>query len=394
MRYQAERELPASPPADPRRTRRFFLAGLAAGVVAMSAAGIAAVTLIESPEQVAARTAAPPRPAITAAARWLVLRDPIVLTGVIRAARTITVTAAAPYATVTVTAMPVRPGERVRPGRVIAEIDGRPVLLLRGRLPAYRDLHEGDAGPDVAQLQSDLGQLGYADFDPRGHFGPSTSLALALLYRHLGYRAPRYRPPGKRAAGTGHLPDVYLPASEVAYIPARSALVVAVEARVGTVVGNGPVLRLATGHPYVTSYLSPHQASLARRGTPAAIASARMPASASGTVTRVGTRPAAGGGFAVWVRARRSLPQRLVGARVRLTLRVAMTAGPVLAVPVTAIFAARRARPDHVVVLTPGGRRARVPVATGPAADGLIAVQSLSPGRLRPGDRVLIEAGR
>ena len=367
----------------------------------MSATGLAAITLIASPGQIAARSAVPPRSVIGAVAKWEVLRDPITASGIVRSARTVTVTASAPYSAVTVTRMPVRVGERVRPGRVIAEVDGRPILLLSGRLPAYRDLRQGDSGPDVSQLQADLERLGYADYDPPGYFGQSTSLALLLLYRHLGYQAPRYRPPraapgkgapGRPAPGT-RLPDVYLPMSEVAYIPSRSALVVAVDARVGTVAGNGPLLSLATGSPYVTGHLSARQASLARRGTPARIAAAVPRAAAAGRVTRVGTLPAVGGpppgGFGVWVRTSRALPQRLVGARVRLTLLPAVTAGPVLSVPATAIFAARSGAGGHVVVLA-RGRRRRVAVAVGPDAGGLVAVQPLTAGALRPGDRVLI----
>jgi hypothetical protein len=118
-----------------------------------------------------------------------VLTETVTVPGIVTAARSISVTASAPYRVVTVTSMPVRPGDRVWPGHVIAEIDGRPVLLLQGRLPAYRDLHEGDAGPDVRQLQEALGRLGYPDFDPAGLFGPSTALALLLLYQRLGYDA-------------------------------------------------------------------------------------------------------------------------------------------------------------------------------------------------------------
>jgi len=417
VRQQAASGIRAGPrAADPLRTRRFFLAGLAVGIIAMSATGLAMVSLITSPGQVAAESAAPPRSVITAVARWEVLRDAIAMSGVVRAARTVTVTASAPYSTVTVTRMPVKAGDRVWPGRVIAEIDGRPVVLLRGRLPAYRDLHEGDSGPDVAQLQSDLEGLGYADYDPRGYFGPSTSLALLLFYRHLGYQAPAYHPAraGRGRPGTGAgqqagqrtgrlraavpgLPDVYLPRSEVTYIPARSALVVTVDARVGTAVGGGPVLSLATGHPYVTGTLSAHQASLVRRGDLAQLASASPALIAAGTVTRIGTMPAVGGpppgGYPVRVRSRRPLPQRLVGARIRLTLWTPVTAGPVLTVPLTTVFGARRGAPGYVIVTGRGGRRERVPVFTGPSAGGLIAVQPVRTGALRPGDRLLVGTG-
>jgi hypothetical protein len=379
---------------DPLRSRRYFLGGLAIGIVAMSATGLATVAMIETPQQVAARSAAPPPSVITGVARWSVLRNAITTQGVVRAPRTIQVTASAPSATLIVTRMPVKVGDRVRPYRVITEIDGRPVLLLRGRLPAYRDLHEGDSGPDVAQLQANLKHLGYADFDPAGVFGPSTSLALDLLYAHFGYRAPPFHPrPRKHQSG---IPDVFLPESEVTYIPGSSAIVVAVGARVGTVVASGtPVLSLATGNPYVTGKLTAHQASLARTGLPARIASAIPPLSAAGIVTRIGSLPSsAATGFPVQVRPRQRLPQRLIGARVRLTLFASVTAGPVLNVPLSAIFGKAHGHPAYVVTISPGGHRRRVAVFLGPKADGLVAVQSVRAGQLHPGDRVVIGVRR
>ena len=83
---------------------------------------------------------------------------------------------------------------------------------------------------------------------------------------------------------------------------------------------------------------------------------------------------------------------RLIGARVRLTLEAAVTARPVLTVPVAAIIAADRGRPARVMRIV-SGRRVRVAVFTGPMADGLVAVQPARPGALRPGDRVLIGVG-
>src|SRR5258708_37479479 len=184
---------------DPLRPRRLFFGGLAIGVVAMSVVGLATARFIESPHDVAAQSAAPPATVMTVVARWQVLRQAITVQGTVRSARRITVTAMAPYATVTITRMPVKAGDRVRPGHVIAEVDGRPVVLLRGRLPAYRDLHEGDHGPDVAQLQRALESLGYADFDPAGFFSESTEFALLLFYQNLGYEPPVYHPRPKQA---------------------------------------------------------------------------------------------------------------------------------------------------------------------------------------------------
>src|SRR5579862_6225623 len=102
-RQPAARSDPGWPGPDPLRSRRFFLGGLAIGLIAMSAVGLATAVFIESPQQLAARSAPPPRTPIIATARWQVLRDPITVQGAIRSARTIQVTAAAPYSTMIVT---------------------------------------------------------------------------------------------------------------------------------------------------------------------------------------------------------------------------------------------------------------------------------------------------
>ncbi len=389
---------------DPLRPRRLFFGGLAIGVVAMSVVGLATALFIESPHDVAAQSAAPPATVMTAVARWQVLRQAITVQGTVRSARRITVTAMAPYATVTITRMPVKAGDRVRPGHVIAEVDGRPVVLLRGRLPAYRDLHEGDHGPDVAQLQRALESLGYADFDPAGFFSESTEFALLLFYQNLGYEPPVYHPrpkqaqppiPGRQAPGQRELPSAYLPRSEVVFIPSESALVTAVNARIGDLVRGSTVLTLATGNPYVTAELNQHQAAAMRRGMSAEILTAISP-TFTATVTRISTLPVAGGkaasGYRVLVRSRRPLPQRMIGANVRLTLFVPVTSGPVLTVPATAILPGRRHATD--VIKVTAGRRSRVAVFTGPGADGLVAVQPVRRGALRPGDRVLIGTSR
>lgn len=400
------------PAADPLAAKRFFLGGLAIGVVVMSVVGLATAVFIKSPSDVAAQSAAPPATTLTAVARWQVLREAITVQGVVRSSRRITVLGRAPFATVTLTRMPVRSGDRVRPGQVIAEIDGRPVILLRGRLPAYRDLHEGDHGPDVSQLQRALQSLGYADFDPPGYFGQSTALALRLIYQHLGYDAPVYHRGLRRAKAPASpavhkiatrptstervIPSAYLPRSEVVFIPAKSALVASVAARVGDLVANSAVLTLVTGKPYVSAVLTQHQAARARRGMSAQIVAASPRLTVTGRVTRIGLLPAKGGapvhGYPVLVRPGRALPQRMIGSRVRLTVRVPVTSGPVLTVPVAAILAAGHGRPAHVVKIT-AGRRVRVAIFTGPAADGLVTVQSERAGRLRPGDRVLIGVG-
>jgi HlyD family secretion protein len=410
------------PVLDPLGPRRLFFGGLAIGLVAMSMVGLATAVFIESPHDVAAQSAAPAATPITAVARWQVLRHAITVQGIVRSRRPILVTAMAPFSTVTLTRMPEKTGDRVKPGHVIAAIDGRPVILLRGRLPAYRDLHEGDHGPDVSQLQRELIAFGYADYDARGNFGASTALALLLLYRHLGYHAPIYHHrharspataaepamPPRAAPATANIaarlttsafgiPSAYLPRSEVVYIPSRSALVTSTGGRVGDLVAGAAILTLATGAPYVTADLTGQQAAQARTGMSASIAAASPALRARGTVTRVGSLPPVGGpplhGYPVLVKPVRPLPQRMIGASVRLTLEAPVTSEPVLTVPVAAIVPPAHGRTGHVVVLRED-TRVKVAIVTGPTADGLVAVQPARHGALRPGDRVLIGAGQ
>jgi hypothetical protein len=52
-------------------------------------------------------------------------------------------------------------GAKADCGDVIYRVDDNPVLLLRGAIPAYRDLHVGDEGNDVRQLNRNLHKLGY-----------------------------------------------------------------------------------------------------------------------------------------------------------------------------------------------------------------------------------------
>ncbi len=389
---------------DPFRTKRFFLGGVAVGVIVMSAAGLAAARLIESPSQLAARTAAPDASVITGVAQVRVLRDPIMLPGLIRPGHTVTVRAAAPYPKITVTKMRTSLGGQVRPGHVLAELDGRPVLLLHGNLAPYRDLHEGDTGPDVVQLQKALASLGYGDYDPAGFFGWYTSQDLVVLYQHLGYSAPMYRPEVKKPRQPGvpaPVPTAYLPMSEVSYIPTSSALVILASARAGSVLAHGHVLlKLATGNPYVTGIMPARRISQARIGLRARIVSVLPRLATGGVIAKITHIPAyAGHGpghpwYQVVVTIKRPIPVRLVGTKVRLTLWAPVTSGPVLTVPLAAVFGGQQGRSPYVVRIAADGQRQEIAVRTGLAASGLVAVAAVRPGSLSPATRVLIGVGK
>jgi hypothetical protein len=49
-------------------------------------------------------------------------------------------------------------GQTIRQGHVLYRVSGNPVVLLYGRVPAYRDLSEGMTGQDVRQLNTGAGR--------------------------------------------------------------------------------------------------------------------------------------------------------------------------------------------------------------------------------------------
>src|SRR5579859_6440937 len=81
-------------------------------------------------------------------------------------------------------------GDMVACGAVLYRVSGESVLLLCGSTPAYRSLSEGDGGPDVAELNANLVNLGYAaqaDLDPSSdYFSFETAAALEKLQAKLG----------------------------------------------------------------------------------------------------------------------------------------------------------------------------------------------------------------
>jgi hypothetical protein len=87
----------------------------------------------------------------------------------------------------------------------------------------------------------------------------------------------------------------------------------------------------------------------------------------------------------------RGLPS-LVGASVKLTIAVKSSKGAVLAVPVSALSVGGDGRSR--VQVHRGGRIELVTVVPGLAAEGLVEVRPTGNQRLRPGDLVVVGAGR
>jgi hypothetical protein len=81
-------------------------------------------------------------------------------------------------------------GDKVECGGVLYRVDGHPVVLLCGSIPAYRSLWAGEAGPDVSELNVNLIDLGYAtrvQLDPSSdYFSSETAFGLEKLQSKVG----------------------------------------------------------------------------------------------------------------------------------------------------------------------------------------------------------------
>lgn len=77
-------------------------------------------------------------------------------------------------------------GETVERGDEFYRVNERPVTLLYGAVPTYRDLAPGDAGVDVKQLETNLAKLGYDGFGVDNAYTASTAEAVRAWQADIG----------------------------------------------------------------------------------------------------------------------------------------------------------------------------------------------------------------
>jgi hypothetical protein len=166
-------------------------------------------------------------------------------------------------------------GTQIDCGETLYKVGEKPVILICGSTPAYRNLAEGNDGKDVQALNETLVNEGYADkskLDPdSGHFGWETAVALEKLQDKRG------------ADVTGRLDlgqAVFLPG------PLRISKVMAMN---GTGAGPGrPIMEASSNRREVTVKLDASQQSEVKKGDQAQIT---LPdnRTTSGVVSRIGT---------------------------------------------------------------------------------------------------------
>ncbi len=356
---------PAAPAARGRRRGR-----LVAGVVVLLAVAGAGVLLAHPWRSPAAKGAAPPAAGSLATVTRRDLSAQTQVDGTLGYAGSYPVIN---QARGTITWLPGL-GTVIRSGHVLYRVDGTPVLLLRGKVPAYRDLAEGataDAvtGADVRQLNAALVRLGYAkrsDLDPHSdEFGWATRVAVERLQSHFGM------------AKTGRLP-----LGSVVFLP-RSLRVQSRSAVRGAPAGPGATVLTGTSTRRTVSIaLDVAQQSQVKVGNPVTITLPDQ-STTTGRVTSVGrvATSAADQGqdksatIAVTVTLRHpGAAGHLDAAPVLVGLETGRAAGA-LVVPVTALLALAGGG-YAVEVVSAEGQHRLVAVTPGlfDDADGLVAV--------------------
>ncbi|MGC9540903.1 HlyD family efflux transporter periplasmic adaptor subunit [Streptomyces sp. UG1] len=304
------------------------------------------------------------------------------------------------------------PGQKITAGQVLLEVSGRPLFVLKGAVPAYRDLAPGRRGDDVAQLQTALREVGHpSGNDPPGVFGPGTQSAVVSFYRSIGYEAPTIE---AAAPGTGESQPIEtasspvrkeneppplvptLPLSEVVFVRSFPAYVDEVRTKVGDEAGTS-LLSLSAGALTVEGSVTPQEKGMIRPGQEVRIYSEMTGRQFTGKVTSVSkdSSPAKDGSqesgtekYTVKVTPSRPLPTELNGENVQLTVVAASSKGKVLAVPSSALSTGA----DGLTSVTErkGRTERRIPVTIGVSGDGFVQVTPQKGERLAAGAQVVV----
>lgn len=274
-------------------------------------------------------------------------------------------------------------GTQIDCGETLYKVDQKPVVLICGSTPAYRNLAVSDDGKDVRALNKTLVNEGYADkseLDPDSdYFGWETAEALEKLQDKRG------------ADVTGRLnlgQAVFLPG------PLRISKVLAGN---GTAAGSGrPVMEASSNRREVIVKLDASQQSEVKKGDQARIT---LPDNriTSGVVRRIGT-VATSSGKNDFDSGSATLPvfvtlkhPKDAGTLEQAPVQVQITTDGVenaLIVPVTALIGQAGGGYAVEVATGDGGRTRIVPVTLGlfDDADGLVQVS----GALSAHDRVVV----
>lgn len=268
-------------------------------------------------------------------------------------------------------------GSRVTNGTVIALVSNRPLIALTLSIPLYRDLHDGDTGPDVAAIRRALG------LSPTGSVDSALITRIRAIYRSLGVQPPGW--PG----------EAYIDESEIVAIPISSfQATVSSAASVGaTVSTNHPVATLTVGPTQVDFRADVSEVSSLKQGDPVTIVGSDG-VTRDGTVTHVGGfvegsqisgKPATASGYDIVVTPAVVAGQPTLQPGTSATVRSKTPQKASLAVPMLAI---RQDDNGAYVIVRRGKKQVHVSVRVVAQANGWASVVA---SKLAAGDPVQVQ---
>jgi multidrug efflux pump subunit AcrA (membrane-fusion protein) len=144
---------------------------------------------IQSPAEMAARTAPPEPSPILVPVESRVLSSDVVTRGTVRYGlpQPISIAPSTVKGSIGLIATLPRPNTEFQEGEVILSVSGRPVFVLRGAIPTYRDMAPGTSGSDVRQLEESLARLGMDPGSVDDIYDLKTSAAVERFYRKRGW---------------------------------------------------------------------------------------------------------------------------------------------------------------------------------------------------------------
>ena len=171
--------------------RNILLGGVIAAVVLAAGLGWFFGSQIRSPAEIAAEADAPEPSNITVQVVRQVLSADVITRGDIVYDEPVSVSLSGSFAETPeklVVTQAVEVNAELVEGDMAVEVVGRPVFLLSGEIPMYRDLRPGATGDDVLQVEEALARMGFFTGTPDNTWDSATGAAVATWYQDAGYR--------------------------------------------------------------------------------------------------------------------------------------------------------------------------------------------------------------
>ncbi len=164
------------------------MAVVAAVAVLSAGVGWIAGQRIKSPAEIAAEQAPPEPSLITVPVEMRGLSQSLVVRGTVRSNESTPLEATSVSGETIITRLTKEASSELVEGDVAIEVAGRPIFVLEGSLPVFRNLIPTLEGPDVEQLERALSRLGHDPGTIDGVFDGDTADAVEQLYRDAGYK--------------------------------------------------------------------------------------------------------------------------------------------------------------------------------------------------------------